>query len=466
MVAATIADRTIGKDALARRRRHARNMRVALAIVFITFFGVVAPDYHALGGNPEEVVFNHFYRGFGFMVAGTIFVISAIQNGAARDSLPLCFVSLCASFAYYGITGALLYGSSASEFGVIVYRIAEWLTIIVVVHQAVFTRRSDAEEVGENLLRVAKMLVQLTFLVLILYLIAIPGNVLSPWGRFQMGGAAIHPNRLGFVAALGVLLFGLFPRGNLRHFWFLASLLAVVLAGSRVGFAMGLIALGVVLSSRLPPALRVAGMGLVTLLALVGSVFFLANPAPLAWLGSVNSEVLTLNGRIDVWRTSLDMLEQSPLIGWGLILGPKQIGQFLRQSWWNATNAQGDIVGALVAGGYLGLLLHLCLLAVLLFYCWRAQGEHRRFVVGAVLLYLISSSFEPFFVHNVGAATVLMLVVLRLADHWSRRASQQLQTMSGVTPQAAQSAPARPTAPYRGAGPPSRRSGVLQLLLR
>jgi O-antigen ligase len=145
--------------------------------------------------------------------------------------------------------------------------------------------------------------------------------------------------------------------------------------------------------------------------------YFLLDPTDRYWL--------TLNGRTDVWSAAAKMFEMAPIIGWGFFLGPKHIGDIINQPWWHATNAQSDLLGAMVCGGYTGLILYLGFILVMLFEVVRIKERKRRFVMfGVVLLYAMSSSFEPFFVHNLGVATVVMLALLMQSRQWGKSLPQ------------------------------------------
>lgn len=142
-------------------------------------------------------------------------------------------------------------------------------------------------------------------------------------------------------------------------------------------------------------------------------------------LGAFSNEGLaghfyTLNSRTAIWEISLALFQQAPIFGWGFIEGPRQIGGLLDQPWWMASNAQNDLLSAMVAGGGIALACMLALCFGTARMIARVRSEKyphlKLFLSGSALAYLLSAGFEPVFVHHVVQSSVLFLVILRILD--------------------------------------------------
>jgi O-antigen ligase len=209
----------------------------------------------------------------------------------------------------------------------------------------------------------------------------------------------------------------------------------VVLAASRVGWVMGVSAVLLLMMSRYGAIVRIL-LGFVLAGIAIWLLYTVAVQGPGSFLDVTGNEWTTLNGRTDVWNVALQMFSMSPAIGWGFFLGPKHIGDILNQYWWHATNAQNDLLGAMVCGGYIGVLLFLIFIATLAVSFFRIKdGKDRALASGVFVLYLMSSSFEPFFVHSLGVSTVIMLLLIVQVSEWNRRSRAQSPASSGVPPQ-------------------------------
>jgi O-antigen ligase len=423
-------DRT--SEAQGRSRRHSGLVQLAITLVFVSFFGF------AFSQNADDLPINHYYRGFGFFLAGGIAVVSGISNGFARGALPLSLAALLSMYAFYALTGPMLFGRP-EDVAIIEYVLLQWITLIFLVHQSVVSKNWSS---NDELIPLVKRLVIVCVMVVVVYLVLFPSTVISIGDlgrRMQLGGAAVHPNRLGFVGAIGILIFGLFTNSLRDRLMFVVCVCLVALAGSRIGWLMGVTAILLVLFDKfhatvrllLGVAMGIAGAGLLSVLIFVDP-FLLLDTNDRYWL--------TLNGRTDVWWTVLRMFDLSPYIGWGFFLGPKNIGAILSQPWWSATNAQSDLLGAIVSGGYIGLGFYLLFVFAMISEAIRIRDRKRRFVMlSVILLYFISSSFEPFFVHNPGVATAIMLVMLLQSQRWNRMPKQ---LPSNSAPQLEQAHPA------------------------
>jgi O-antigen ligase len=401
--------------------RHAQFARLAIAIAFITFFGFALPDGYDTAA--EDLAVNHYYRGLGFFIAALIVILSGIANGFGRARVPAAFVVLVVMYAFYALTGPMLYGRW-NDIGVIEYVIAEWLTMLLLVHQTMPRTKAD-DPPSTKAISMVKLLVVMTFLIVLAYYFIFPQSVLTIGSRFQLGGLAIHPNRLGFISSVGILVFGIRARRPRDYIFALVCVVVVLLSGSRVGLVMGSTAICIWAMSRTGPVIRSA---LAAVVLGIGTwvVFTVFTEGPAAVIDPGGHEWYSLNGRTDVWGAALQMFSMSPGIGWGFFLGPKHIGDILNQAWWHASNAQNDLFGAMVCGGYVGIFLFLGFLAVFARTAFRVREKRdRHLALGVFVLYLMSSSFEPFFVHSIGVSTVIMLFMIAQMSEWSRRVPAQ-----------------------------------------
>lgn len=405
---------------LQRFMRHERVAQCALLVLFVTWFGFVAADRTGWGQH-EGIWANHVLRIAGWVVATGMVAVSALRHRVYVRP----FGVLKTLMMFHCVFLALLLAASFRGLEIsptAYFRVAEWVSLSFVLSQA-FGREDGRRD---RLVGFSKVLVYLLAAIIGFYLLAFPNAVVTASeSRLQLGGTAIHPNRLAFVGACGVVLFGLFLRRKSDIFGFLLSLGLAFAAGSRVGYLLVGLALLVVVVSYLSAGKRAVVL-FYAALALAGAAIVMLENGGVAWL-LADGDHGTLNGRLAVWQAALQLIGEAPILGWGLIDGPRLIGTLVHEPWWNPTNAQNEVLSAGVSGGLIGLVALLMLYVVLTRGLVRMpKGAARLYASTAFALYIISSQFEPLFVHHATqAALVLVLALILVEPHEDRPAAIQ-----------------------------------------
>ena len=422
-------------------QRHARASRFALMVMFISYFGFVATDNTGFGNNSEDVVLNHLLRMSGQAVAAVIVFISALHNRIFFTPTKIMSL-LTAMYLFYLASYVILivYGSYTSSALTPLIRLAEYTFVIVVICQCLHSGLQNPQETAIGLI---KFLIGATYVVCAVYVVMFPTTVISfGFERTQFGGAAISPNRLALLASVGIMTFGMFGRGRRDFGLFVLSIVVAFLTMSRTGYLLMSMALFITAFTRSIGGVK-AGILLTGVLATAAAMSFVAfDPATQALLNSLatDEQFASLNGRLDIWGVGLQMGLESPLLGWGFIEGPKKIGSLLNQPWWNATNAQNDILGAIISGGAPGLaFLLLFYITVLISLGNAPRNRTKVYLSWLLLMFLASSQFEPFLIHLPVQPTIILLLALRLLDLSPHKFSVQHSARTWFSPTSAQS---------------------------
>jgi len=150
-----------------------------------------------------------------------------------------------------------------------------------------------------------------------------PPSVEETTNRLQ--GFAVNPNNFGRVAALLFLLgLGAWMTDEKRSFTLAFSiaigLTGLILSGSRTALLASLLAASFVLFRKN----RIFQLSLFSIALLsVGVLFFMSYGVSLTTLfknfsrTGLESEVLTLTGRTELWSAAFEMIAERPLFGWG-----------------------------------------------------------------------------------------------------------------------------------------------------
>lgn len=389
-------------------RKHQKISVNALTILYISYFGFMASDHTGLGQQSDEVIYNHILRIAGVTISVLMVIYSITKYKIiSTPSKLLKFMTLM--YATYMVLAFVIFSIQGSVNYTTAYRIAEWFAIIVVCSQTMIKNR-DYEADAIN---ICKRLIKLTFLISATYYLVFH-SAITIYGtdRFQLGGTAIHPNRIAFIGAVGILIFGMDAGKKINLVWTLCSAALVLAAASRIGYLLGALAAFAILILLVPKSLRSALTTLLAAMAIAALlliIFTVGNPIDYF---EADQEWSTLNGRTDIWAVGINMLWASPFVGWGLIQGAEQIGSLLNQPWWNATNAQGDILSAAISGGAVGLamLLSLYILTISSIRHIRSS-KFRRFFVYTVIFYFIAASFESIFIHVTTQVSIILIVL-------------------------------------------------------
>lgn len=189
-----------------------------------------------------------------------------------------------------------------------------------------------------------------------------PGSTAAHEDR--LAGITDHPIGLAIDSSVAILVAGLALHRGIGRKWIcwgviVAALLCLILARSRMpAMAMGLAwilayahARGILLQVVMLSVAVCSMIGLVT----VGTGWEGMIPDEILRLlsrsGNVG-EIMTLTGRVDIWRTVLQKVGDHPLLGHGFASGMQVLHDFRR---WNLTHAHNGFLQALLYVGWVGL---------------------------------------------------------------------------------------------------------------
>jgi O-antigen ligase len=128
--------------------------------------------------------------------------------------------------------------------------------------------------------------------------------------------------------------------------------------------------------------------------------------------GEPTTYVVTFSDRTYVWQAATTLIDRSPIVGHGFIIGPKLIKTLFTISYWAPPHAHNDILNAAVAGGYAAG----ALLAII--YIWAAITSCRIKTAAPLLSVtfiplFVSAMFEPSISHQITVGTILMVGFLK-----------------------------------------------------
>jgi O-antigen ligase len=213
----------------------------------------------------------------------------------------------------------------------------------------------------------------------------------------QLAGLTIHPNILGPIAALALLMELAGSPWRKRIPWIALAVLVLVWSGSRTGWIAAL-AVCIVIVLRKNQAERTSGVVLVA--ALLGGGVVL--------LGATS--LLSLTGRMDAWALSIEMLQERPITGSG-------IGSFVARSadagigW--ANTAHNQVLHSLAEGGFIGAALIVSFALAALNWA-RHRWREGHWVPMALVAGLIASGLteSPFGPGGLNAFVVLTIIAI------------------------------------------------------
>lgn len=258
----------------------------------------------------------------------------------------------CLATSTYSVTPLYTLGASIAFLGI-------WVT-------AVCTAKVFAPGRGLAILISALLIAMVVSLVLYLVL---PDRVMTPMdgGRIlRLSGLFGSPNNLGRAAALTILLVFLAWRHLRFQQAFALTVVALLvcgaclyLSGSRASTLGLLVGLAVALLGRRPLL-----MAAVLVFLACGVTIFLLSPEARELAVSLISrsgtvtEVTTFTGRTDIWQFVLEMIRQSPWLGYGFASTREVIPDGYSGAFgWTTTSAHNLWLQAWITTGLIGLVL-------------------------------------------------------------------------------------------------------------
>lgn len=226
----------------------------------------------------------------------------------------------------------------------------------------------------------------------------------------QVAGATPHPNTLGLFAGigLGVALLSQFQMKKNRIFLATLSSIMVVASGSRLSYALAVLALVIFFFrkdvKRLSKRIR-------TLIIVTGA-------ATVFWFLSsgLGSALSVLNGRDQIWSDYLSFWQKHPFLGGGLDVG-RSILQNAANSvtTYNGGQSHNEYIGDLVKGGIVGLILLLCVIVSVSARLIKSGAMREPVVLFICLSLLVASLVEQVLVFTMGSRSLVTVSVFLLA---------------------------------------------------
>lgn len=246
-------------------------------------------------------------------------------------------------------------------------------------------------------------------------------------GLSQLAGVTPHPNGMGTVAALGIMVELIRLEGSKRGkpWHIVAATLVLLAAQSRGAWLSAVIGLIIYLVFRSGARLLItlAPVLLATVLAASTLIEGVAN-AMSQW--SAGGDISTLNGRTTIWSAALEAVTRSPVFG----VGPKSFDLEYRADVLglggliSSSNAHNQVVQTLVERGVLGLLILLVLVAVLFRNAVQGGGPARAGLVAVLAVFVSRFAVEtPLYISTVslnGAMVIVVVVLIASARNESR----------------------------------------------
>jgi O-antigen ligase len=252
---------------------------------------------------------------------------------------------------------------------------------------------------------------------------------LIPGLRYRYWGLGSHPNTVGPLAALCLMLVWHRPYGKKFIQWLVVSvaLLSLILTQSKTAWAGGLLALATMAVARFYPVVSkemqegAPGIRSISVLMLLigssvaGIVVALFPDIGPNWSAiarsAANANMLDLTGRVTIWDYAFQDWERNPLFGYGPTWGDLKYRLSIRNL--AAVHAHNQLVHSLAAAGLIGAVAAVSYFFVLGKYALRGFRDTQGLTVGLLVLLLARAVTEvPLSINNWGGAEVLMQLVI------------------------------------------------------
>jgi O-antigen ligase len=198
----------------------------------------------------------------------------------------------------------------------------------------------------------------------------------------RLRGLADHPNQLGAVAALGLLLSVWRHNARWRPLWIAGTATTIVLSGSRTSLvtACAMVGLAIYFSKarsigRLAGFTLAAALVVVPVTAVTSAETLIGN----AYLAGAT----TFQSRTDVWDATLTEFTANPIAGYGPGLWSPAYQAAKGAGWEWVGQAHSQYAEALGSGGIIGFTALAWFCAALLATAWRTHGRDRGLALAA-----------------------------------------------------------------------------------
>lgn len=396
----------------------------AVLAIYAGQFGVIGTDQTGLGINSELIIINQIMRITG-VILGTIAIIALAIAHQGKLFLKKKLVGIFLLTHVY-LIGALPFASEDVDllkYAEVAFRSSEWIIIVTILsfYFEGLLRWKDAN-FDRGMILVRRILIY-TFFIVVIHLILFQDSIVS-FGleRTRLGGSAIHPNRLALLATFGILVFGMYSKRLLTTVAALFICYSLIYAAqSRIGYVTASVATLVVILSQFKLSDRRLILTIYGIVSIPVSLILFDIVFSGVSSGVFDDGYLTLNNRTRVWDVAIELFYESPIIGHGFIVGPTKIGEYLGDSYWYATNAQNDLASAAVSGGLALILLYFYMIVWIVRHGLRVGDSRQKlFYLGVFGSYLISSWFEPLFMHSLTQPAVAAVIFMWMLDGSSK----------------------------------------------
>ena len=349
-----------------------RNLFFASFLIINHAPGLAFSDRNNLGELPEssgsntELIVRILITCFTFVLVLYELNKSNINSGSQTyapavniKKLWLYFVLI---YTFVAVFSAIELTNSIGQLLENLYYLFEWIVLFSVAFAV--ARNVKYVENVETLERFFRQLIFLSCLLVVSVFIIYPELAFfstSGGLGIRLGGYFMHPNQVGAMSGLGLtlMIFSSERRVKYKALMMLFFAAVLFLTASRTSIGSSAIAIYIVYILR--------SVQRKNWISLILSMFFL--PILIVPLLGVATDqifenlsrgqsvetLFTFNNRIYVWRGALDAFFDSPIIGHGLVVGPKIISEYIANysllENWVPPHAHNDTLNALIAGG-------------------------------------------------------------------------------------------------------------------
>ena len=313
--------------------------------------------------NPQSIgrIIMFFLVGLGFVFN---YFNTSRRQAAAMPKVGALFTLPLLIFGWYLVDALVVL--QGQDLLLALYRIAEWALLLFLIAAVVARAPHDPVERENWLLRVGFAVLLFMLLITLVMLPIVPNWIyhadLSGLRRLQNPFA--HPNTLGVLAAMA--FFYILERKP--RFFILGGLLALGMMvatysrGAWAGFALAT-AFYLLLRPRTMQGRFFAAMAMifVTALAWATQDFFIDSVERVLARGGSVTSLTTASERTEVWKASLVLIKEAPLLGHGYVAGPKKLNDIMASgvsaSYFRAVHAHNEFIQTQINGGVIATLL-------------------------------------------------------------------------------------------------------------
>ncbi len=239
----------------------------------------------------------------------------------------------------------------------------------------------------------------------------------------RLSGIAGSPNSIGLASAFGLLIAFFYmryfkPQGSWWIYLFSAiNGLALFMSDSRTSTIALFLALSVVFFARLSVA-RLSFIFLVAALCLLGAIIVDIETFLAAFSRSGDaSEITTGTGRSYIWKTSIELINQKPLTGWGYGSPVFILPQYADVIGHSPAHAHNMLLQVLFSVGYPGMLLFALLYAIKFYYSVKWKDT---FKIATLVFLLVNGLTEASIFRGVASLSTLIFAVVLGMEYLKR----------------------------------------------